>query len=67
MRRPPRSTRVHVMTVASFACLLPCVCACLQHVRLSPVTSDAYWDFSIDELARYDTPAMFDLVLKVSG
>eukprot|EP00903_Cladosiphon_okamuranus_P020555 g18867.t1 len=38
-----------------------------KHLRLSPVTSDAYWNFSIDELARYDTPAMFDVVLKVSG
>ncbi|CAN0232895.1 unnamed protein product [Pylaiella littoralis] len=38
-----------------------------KHLRLSPVTSDAYWDFSIDELARYDTPAMFEQVLKVSG
>ncbi|CAM9431234.1 unnamed protein product [Ectocarpus sp. 4 AP-2014] len=38
-----------------------------KHLRRSPVTSDAYWDFSIDELARYDTPAMIDHVLKVSG
>ncbi len=39
----------------------------LQNLRLSPVTSDAYWDFSIDELARYDIPAMAEQVLKVSG
>ncbi|CAN0058995.1 unnamed protein product [Laminaria digitata] len=38
-----------------------------KHMRLSPVTSDAYWNFSIDELARYDTPTMIDHVLKVSG
>eukprot|EP00904_Undaria_pinnatifida_P003045 jgi/Undpi1/12741/HiC_scaffold_6.g02409.m1 len=38
-----------------------------KHMRLSPVTSDAYWNFSIDELARYDTPAMIDHVLKASG
>ena len=41
--------------------------SCLKHLRLSPVTSDAYWDFSIDELARYDVPAMVEQVLKVSG
>ncbi|CAM9670755.1 unnamed protein product [Hapterophycus canaliculatus] len=38
-----------------------------KHLRLSPTTSDAYWDFSIDELARCDTPAMIDKVLQVSG
>lgn len=38
-----------------------------QHLRLSPLTSDAYWNFSIDELARYDTPAMIEKVLQVSG
>lgn len=39
----------------------------LQHLRLSPLTSDAYWDFSIDELARCDTPTMIEKVLQVSG
>lgn len=38
----------------------------MQHVRLSPISSDAYWSYSIDELARYDTPAMVDHVLKVT-
>lgn len=39
----------------------------LQHLQLSPVSSDAYWAYSIDELARFDTPAMVDHVLKVTG
>ncbi|CAM9367016.1 unnamed protein product [Ascophyllum nodosum] len=38
-----------------------------KHLRLSPQTSDAYWNFSIDELASFDTPAMVEQTLKASG
>ncbi|CAM9469489.1 unnamed protein product [Choristocarpus tenellus] len=38
-----------------------------KHLRMSPAHSDQYWDFSIDELARYDVPAMVDRVLLVTG
>lgn len=33
-----------------------------KHVSLSP-NEDEYWNFSIDELARYDLPCMVDYVL----
>lgn len=33
-----------------------------KHVSLSP-HEDEYWNFSIDELARYDLPCMVDYVL----
>lgn len=33
-----------------------------KHLRLSP-SEDAYWNFSIDELARYDVPALIEYVL----
>lgn len=39
----------------------------LQHMKLSPLTSDAYWNYSIDELARFDTPTMINYVLKATG
>ncbi|CAM9436249.1 unnamed protein product [Discosporangium mesarthrocarpum] len=34
---------------------------------MSPSSSDRYWDFCIDELARYDMPAMVDKVLATTG
>lgn len=37
-----------------------------KHVSLSP-SQDAYWNFSIDELARFDVPAMVDYVLRATG
>lgn len=32
----------------------------MKHTTLKP-TSDAFWDFSIDELARFDAPAMVEV------
>lgn len=37
-----------------------------KHARLRP-TQDEYWDFSLDEMARFDVPAMVDYVLKSTG
>ncbi|EDO29518.1 predicted protein [Nematostella vectensis] len=37
-----------------------------RHVKL-PVDSDAFWDFSFDEMAKYDLPAMIDFVTKTTG
>ena len=38
----------------------------LKHVKLSN-DSDAFWDFSFQEFAKYDLPAMVDYSLKVTG
>ncbi|KAJ2951720.1 hypothetical protein O0L34_g13885 [Tuta absoluta] len=39
-----------------------------RHVRLTlPEDGDKYWDFSFDELGRYDLPATIDLILKETG
>lgn len=37
-----------------------------KHTRLRP-SEDEYWNFSLDEMARFDVPAMVDYVLKVTG
>jgi len=37
-----------------------------KHIRLSPSETE-YWNFSIDELARYDVPAMINYVLSETG
>lgn len=36
-----------------------------RHVKLSP-SSDAFWRFSWDEMAKYDLPAMIELVVNVT-
>ncbi|KAL9984423.1 hypothetical protein ACROYT_G006711 [Oculina patagonica] len=38
----------------------------LHHVNLS-VDSDAFWDFSWDEMAKYELPAMVNFILKKTG
>ncbi|KAJ3115203.1 hypothetical protein HDU96_001049 [Phlyctochytrium bullatum] len=37
-----------------------------QHIRLSP-SDAAFWNWSLDELARYDFPATLDLVRRETG
>ena len=37
-----------------------------KHISLSP-TDGEYWNFSIDELARYEVPAMINYVLSETG
>lgn len=37
-----------------------------QHVNLS-VDSDAFWNFTWDEMAKYDLPAMVNFILKKTG
>jgi len=37
-----------------------------RHVSLSP-TSKEFWDFTFDEMAAYDLPALFDYVLNETG
>uniref|UniRef100_A0A6P8IGI2 Lipase n=1 Tax=Actinia tenebrosa TaxID=6105 RepID=A0A6P8IGI2_ACTTE len=37
-----------------------------RHVKYS-VHSDEFWDFSFDEMAKYDLPAMINYVTKVTG
>ena len=36
-----------------------------RHTKLSP-SSDAFWRFSWDEMAKYDLPAMVDYVVNVT-
>ena len=40
--------------------------ACLSHVKLSP-SNRQFWNWCIDDLAKYDVPAMVDYVLKQNG
>ncbi|CAB3241286.1 unnamed protein product [Arctia plantaginis] len=35
-----------------------------NHTRFNPDTNSEFWDFSIDEMAMYDLPAVIDYVLK---
>ncbi|GFT46195.1 gastric triacylglycerol lipase [Nephila pilipes] len=37
-----------------------------RHVKYSP-NSKEFWEFSFDEMAKYDLPAMIDLALNISG
>jgi len=36
-----------------------------KHTKLKPY-SDKFWDFSVDEMAKYDVPGMIDYILKVT-
>lgn len=38
-----------------------------NHTQLNPDTDMKFWDFSFDEMALYDLPAIIELVLKESG
>ncbi|XP_049875549.1 lipase 3-like [Pectinophora gossypiella] len=38
---------------------------CQQHVRLSP-DDEAFWNFSWDEIGRYDLPAVIDYILELN-
>ena len=35
-----------------------------MHTRLDPDTDKKYWDFSFQEMAEFDLPAVFEYVLK---
>ncbi|KAI9296939.1 putative triglyceride lipase-cholesterol esterase [Neoconidiobolus thromboides FSU 785] len=37
-----------------------------KHTTLSPLTQE-FWDFSMDEFARYDLPSTVDMILKITG
>jgi len=37
-----------------------------KHITKNPKT-DAYWDFSLDDMARYDLPSMIDYILAQTG
>ncbi|XP_023947434.2 lipase 3-like [Bicyclus anynana] len=37
------------------------------HVRLNPDKDSKFWDYSVDEIGRYDVPATIDYVLKYTG
>ncbi|XP_031565885.1 gastric triacylglycerol lipase-like [Actinia tenebrosa] len=39
---------------------------CRRHVKY-PVDSDEFWDFSFDEMAKYDLPAMINYVTNITG
>jgi lysosomal acid lipase/cholesteryl ester hydrolase len=41
-------------------------CVVREHATLSP-QDDRFWDWSVDELARYDVPCIVDHVLGVTG
>ena len=38
-----------------------------KHIKFNADTDTDYWDFSIDELIKYDLKAMFSFILKMTG
>ena len=37
-----------------------------QHVKLNPDEDDQFWNFSIDELNKYDLKTMFEKIMKIT-
>jgi len=38
-----------------------------QHVYLDPDVHEEFWEFSFDEMAKYDVPAAIKMVLNKTG
>ena len=38
-----------------------------SHIYLDPDTDKQFWDYSFEEMAKYDQPALFDFVLNKTG
>ena len=48
--------------------LVQTVTLCRNHTFLNPdKTSSGFWDFTWDEMAKYDIPSMVEKVLEVTG